>query len=380
MEKLKKVLSVESSTAVLAWLVVSSSAIWLMVSSGSYSTIAIALAAACLLTFIVGFLLSISEFEFRNDYRVRIGLMLLQYTAVVAAVFFIPYSYIAILVTIWSAQLPYFMPFRYALLASPLWTAPIWLVFAFYWDANGVGLSALLFWTFNLFALVMVNATIKEKRATEAANELNRELVATQTLLSEASKQAERVRIARNIHDLLGHHLTALTINLQVASRITEGEAQQKVQQCHDLSKLLLSDVREAVSEIREKSTIKLEDALTALLRDVPNLDIALNMRPDIIIDDVNMAETILRCVQEGITNTLKHSNAKHFSIELEQQGNWVTLQMRDNGTNKKTMELKEGNGLLGMRERITALGGKVSSVISIEGFSIQIQLPYGEI
>ncbi|MDC0603133.1 histidine kinase [Aliiglaciecola sp.] len=380
MEKLKKVLSVESSTAVLAWLVVSSSAIWLMVSSGSYSTIAIALAAACLLTFIVGFLLSISEFEFRNDYRVRIGLMLLQYTAVVAAVFFIPYSYIAILVTIWSAQLPYFMPFRYALLASPLWTAPIWLVFAFYWDANGVGLSALLFWTFNLFALVMVNATIKEKRATEAANELNRELVATQTLLSEASKQAERVRIARNIHDLLGHHLTALTINLQVASRITEGEAQQKVQQCHDLSKLLLSDVREAVSEIREKSTIKLEDALTALLRDVPNLDIALNMRPDIIIDDVNMAETILRCVQEGITNTLKHSNAKHFSIELEQQGNWVTLQMRDNGTNKKTMELKEGNGLLGMRERITALGGKVSSVISIEGFSTQIQLPYGEI
>ena len=380
MEKLKKVLSVESSTAVLAWLVVSSSAIWLMVSSGSYSTIAIALAAACLLTFIVGFLLSISEFEFRNDYRVRIGLMLLQYTAVVAAVFFIPYSYIAILVTIWSAQLPYFMPFRYALLASPLWTAPIWLVFAFYWDANGVGLSALLFWTFNLFALVMVNATIKEKRATEAANELNRELVATQTLLSEASKQAERVRIARNIHDLLGHHLTALTINLQVASRITEGEAQQKVQQCHDLSKLLLSDVREAVSEIREKSTIKLEDALTALLRDVPNLDIALDMRPDIIIDDVNMAETILRCVQEGITNTLKHSNAKHFSIELEQQGNWVTLQMRDNGTNKKTMELKEGNGLLGMRERITALGGKVSSVISIEGFSTQIQLPYGEI
>lgn len=230
MEKLKKIISVESSTAVLAWLVVSLSTVWLMVSADSYSTTTIIAAACCLLIFIISFLAAISEFEFRNEYGVRIGLMVLQYLAVVAAVFFIPYSYIAILVTIWSAQLPYFMPFRYAVLASPFWTAPIWLVFAFYWEANGVALSALLFWTFNLFALVMVNATIKEQRARESANELNRELIATQTLLSEASKQAERVRIARNIHDLLGHHLTALTINLQVASRITEGEAQQKVQ------------------------------------------------------------------------------------------------------------------------------------------------------
>lgn len=380
MEKLKKILSVESSTAVLAWLVVSSSTVWLMVSADSYSTSTILAAACCLLIFIISFLTAISELEFRNDYRVRIGLMALQYLAIVAAVFFIPYSYIAILVTIWSAQLPYFMPFRYAVWASPFWSAPIWLVFAFYWEANGVPLSALLFWTFNLFALVMVNATIKEQRARESANELNRELIATQTLLSEASKQAERVRIARNIHDLLGHHLTALTINLQVASRITEGEAQQKVQQCHDLSKLLLSDVREAVSEIREKSTIKLEDALTALLRDVPNLEIALNMTSDIVIDDVNLAETLLRCVQEGITNTLKHSNAKHFSIELEQQGNWVTLQMRDDGINKITTQLNEGNGLLGMRERITALGGDIKSALTVNGFTTQINLPHGEV
>lgn len=134
------------------------------------------------------------------------------------------------------------------------------------------------------------------------------------------------------------------------------------------------------MSEIREKSTIKLEDALTALLRDVPNLEIALNMPPDIVIDDVNLAETILRCVQEGITNTLKHSNAKHFSIELEQQGNWVNLQMRDDGINKKSTELKEGNGLLGMRERITALGGQIKSALSVNGFTTQINLPHGEL
>ena len=61
----------------------------------------------------------------------------------------------------------------------------------------------------------MVNTATKEREAKEHANQLNRELLATQELLSQASKQAERVRIARNIHDLLGHHLTALTINLR---------------------------------------------------------------------------------------------------------------------------------------------------------------------
>ena len=104
---------------------------------------------------------------------------------------------------------------------------------------------------FNVFALIMVNTASKERQAEEYANQLNREFLATQKLLSQASKQAQRVRITRNIHDLLGHHLTALTINLQVASRITQGEAKEKVESYHFLAKLLLSDVREAVSEIR---------------------------------------------------------------------------------------------------------------------------------
>ena len=78
---------------------------------------------------------------------------------------------------------------------------------------------------FNMFALIMVNTATKEREAKERPNQLNRELLATQKLLRQASTQAERVRIVRNIHDLLGHHLSALSINLQVASRITQGEA-----------------------------------------------------------------------------------------------------------------------------------------------------------
>ena len=112
---------------------------------------------------------------------------------------------------------------------------------------------------FNLFAMIMSNTAIKESKAREEADALNRQLLSTQQLKKQALTQDERLRIARNIHDVLGHHLTALTINLQVASRkadlleSTESQAiKRQVEQSHSIAKLLLSDVREAISDIRE--------------------------------------------------------------------------------------------------------------------------------
>lgn len=235
-------------------------------------------------------------------------------------------------------------------------------------------LNSLLFWTFNLFALVMTNSRLQEQKAREAANEANRELLATQSLLSEATKQAERVRIARNIHDLLGHHLTALTINLQVASRLSEGEVKDKIEQCHGLAKLLLSDVREAVSEIREKSNLQLKDALDSLIDDIPQIQVKLDYPEDLRIDDVTVATTILRCVQESLTNSLKHSNADHFSILLEEKDHKLLLRMRDNGHASST--LGSGNGLEGIKERVKALGGSVSFSPGSDGFKTHIELP----
>ncbi|GAA0855774.1 sensor histidine kinase [Aliiglaciecola litoralis] len=376
MDKLKQILSIEVATAILAWLVVSVSALSLMITAQRFPSADIVLAAACFVIFIISFVVAVSANDLRVNVQKRLALMALQYCVVLAAAWLLPYSFIAILITIWSAQLPYFVSMRAAILTSPFWSAPLWIIFAFHWQMSNVLLSALLFWTFNLFSLVMVNATIKEQRAREATNELNRKLIATQSLLSEASKQAERVRIARNIHDLLGHHLTALTINLQVASRITQGEAQQRVQQCHDLAKLLLSDVREAVSEIREKSTIDLVQALSALRDNVPNLHVTMQVQDDMNITDVDLAETILRCIQEAITNTLKHSKAKNFDIQLTQHDRWLSLEMRDDGQHSQPTELKKGNGLTGMLERIKEFDGVMETAISTTGFVTKISIP----
>jgi two-component system sensor histidine kinase DesK len=227
---------------------------------------------------------------------------------------------------------------------------------------------------FNIFALIMVNTATKERQAKEHANHLNRELLATQKLLSQASKQAERVRIARNIHDLLGHHLTALTINLQVASRITEGAAKDKIETCHGLAKLLLSDVREAVSEIRENSDVELKGALSALFENLPRLNVQLYFDPNLNITQVKTADIILKCVQESLTNTSKHSVASLFVINIDKKEDHMEIELSDNSKPIKEFDL--GNGLKGISERVTQIAGKVDFSHNQMGFRTFIIIP----
>ena len=220
----------------------------------------------------------------------------------------------------------------------------------------------------------MVDTAMRERKAREQANRLNRELLATQSLLGQATRQAERVRIARNIHDLLGHHLTALSINLQVASRITGGEAKDKVDQCHSLAQLLLSDVREAVSEIRDRSTIELKSALLALVNNIPRLRVNLDYDSKLLISDVELAETIVRCVQESVTNSLKHGKATKFDIELKEQQQKILICMSDNGVPQPGFKI--GNGLIGIQERVRQLGGSVHFESEDKGFRTSIEIP----
>ena len=370
---LSSIINVERATLLITWAIVSGSALILMHERGDTAG-HIGAAFFCFFLFISCFLVAIREQPYPCDVALRISLMVVQYAAIIAVYFLVPFTYTAILVTIWGGQLPHYTSFRNAIITSPIWSAPLWLVHTYYWEREFMLLSALLFWTFNLFALMMVNTTIKEQRAREASNELNRELMATQALLNQATKQAERVRIARNIHDLLGHHLTALTINLQVASRISEGQAQEKIDECHGLAKLLLSDVREAVSEIREKSNLELEVALRALLDNVPQMQIKMDYEQSLSITDVTVAETILRCVQESLTNSLKHSHADVFEVQIKQRNNLLQLQIKDNGVSEG--KLKIGNGLRGMQERVEEVGGTIRFEHAGKGFLTCIEFP----
>jgi signal transduction histidine kinase len=397
-------ISIEAISAIITWFFVSASAIYFMVDRDSISTertfVAIAL---CVLYLVIWLLVSTDE-RYERENLIRGSLTAALFIVTVGIFFTIPFAYVAIFMVIWSAILPYFMSIKWAFILSPVWSCIFYLVYHFYWGFDNVGVSAVLFWTFNLFALVMVSTTIKEKKSREMVERINRELVSTQHLLNQAAEQAERLRIARNIHDLLGHHLTALTINLQVAGRQTDTlqvdaaseENKQKVkesiEQCHGLSKLLLSDVREAVSDIRDKSSIELKSAISAISERLPNLQVEVEYANDVQIEDVNTADVVIRCIQESFTNSLKHSKATQIQVTFKQENNRVTIEIQDNGNTivtkaptrgrKSTVkvntdkEIVSGNGLTGILERVNLLRGQAHFSLNEIGFHTQLSLP----
>ena len=372
-ERIKSV-ELEVLTALVTWLLVSGSAVYFMWQSSSFSLAQTVLAGSLYLAFWLLWQAAISEREYRYEPATRLLLFVLQWLVITGLYFTVPYTYSAILAVMMCTILPYVMPFKFAVAMSLVVSLPLWLVYQYYWQREGMLITATLFWTFNLFALVMINSMIKAKQAHAELSIANRELIATQSLLTEATKQSERTRIARNIHDLLGHHLTALTIKLQVASHISEGESKRQVDECYGLAKLLLSDVREAVSEIREKSQIDLHSAFKALQKNTPQLQVNIDIPSEINIDDVRYAELLLRCVQESITNTLKHSSAQQFNVKLAQSNELLTMQISDNGVNYKPT-VTPGNGLHGMTERVLALGGSIEFTPAKSGFKTLITI-----
>src|SRR5690606_29431702 len=185
---------------------------------------------------------------------------------------------------------------------------------------------------FSLFLFVTSLVARQQTQAREEQRRLNAELRATRLLLAESARVNERTRISRELHDLLGHHLTALSLNLEVAGHITEGRAQEHVHQAHTLAKLLLTDVREAVSQLRDSGAIDLAAALRPLTQRVPSLDVHLDVPSPLNVEDPAGAHVLSRCHQEIITNAVRHAGARNLWITARREAGGVSLEARDDG------------------------------------------------
>lgn len=223
--------------------------------------------------------------------------------------------------------------------------------------------------------MVMTRSFISERYAKDDLMRRNDELGATQKLLTEASKQNERLRIARNIHDLVGHHVTALSLNLEMLAYKTEGEIQEDVLAVQSIAKELLSKVRMAVTEYRMDVAMPVEEILSELVSHAPSLNVELDLEENLVIRDAAIAEVVLRSAQEMLTNTLKHSNASCLFIQLHTQNGRLFMTTIDDGQGCDTVDM--GNGLQGMKERVDALGGTLKLSGQGEGgFKLIIEIP----
>lgn len=242
--------------------------------------------------------------------------------------------------------------------------------------------------SFQAFAVVVIRGTQREQYALVRADEAHRELqeahqelraahaeLRTATaLLAAGSRDAERLRISRDLHDGLGHQLTALTLQLEIANHQIQDGGAECVARARGMAKDMLTELRATVGELRAEPQ-GLDVTLRGLLDALPGLEVRLVVDiPDAPTQATSLV--VARAVQEIATNTMRHAHAQRLDVEVAQSHDGsLTVRAQDDGHG--ITRVVPGHGLRGMSERVAALGGNVEfSSAPGRGFGVVIDLP----
>lgn len=224
-------------------------------------------------------------------------------------------------------------------------------------------------------ALLIAGFAANEARARHALAAVNAELRAARTLLAYSSRVAERARISRDLHDVMGHHLTGLSLHLEVATHVAGDSARDALGKAQEATKQLLHRVREVVNALRDQSTVDVGATLREIVADIDRPSIHIEVPSALRLENAELADALIHCTQEVVTNAIRHARARNVWIEVVHGDDELTLNAHDDGC--ATEPIIAGNGLRGMRERIEALGGRLDfGARQGEGFWIAAALP----
>ena len=252
--------------------------------------------------------------------------------------------------------------------------AVVWLHWGWHWAV----VLAFAYLPFQLIADRTTRLLAEETAARKRLTAANAELETTRELLAQSVRLVERTRIGRDLHDVLGHHLTALSLNLEVASHLTEGDAQKRIDTAQSVTKLLLGDVRSVVGALRREEGLDLPAALHKLADGIPQPRVHVGVAPGLSIEDPAAGEVVLRCAQEIVTNAVRHSRAENLWLDVTCNGAGIEIRGRDDG--RGAAAVASGHGLAGMRERVEHRGGTLSlETAPGRGFSVTAVLPLTE-
>jgi len=198
----------------------------------------------------------------------------------------------------------------------------------------------------------------------------------TNTEIERLTQEAERERIARDLHDLLGHTLTVITVKLDLARRLLSKDsdrARNEIVEAEQTARNALADVREAVSGYRAGG---LGAEIGLARRSLLSADVKLTTTLSPVNLSSSQVNVLSLALREAVTNVVRHAHATVCHVALVEKDGVVHFAIEDNGLGR---QIREGNGLLGMRERIQSIAGAVK-VISLAdgGTSVEITLPLG--
>jgi signal transduction histidine kinase len=249
------------------------------------------------------------------------------------------------------------------------------------WLSNGDELHSLVLFTVGIVLVVTITRVVtKEQASRTRAEELLAELEVSHRQLKEYAEQAEelattreRNRLARDIHDTLGHYLTIINVQLEKALAFHDQRPQEAIQAVNDAKRLAreaLQDVRRSVSTLRATRELpEFTSSLSQLVERMQSEKYALELR-QVGSDESFSKQRLLvlyRVVQEGLTNVQKHARANHIWIDLQFGDQEATLTLRDNGQGFDATdwqmaepERDRGYGLQGLQERLELIGGSL--------------------
>ncbi|MEI2432303.1 histidine kinase [Lysobacter yananisis] len=246
---------------------------------------------------------------------------------------------------------------------------------------RGALIITLCFIGFQGFAVLVAHYARGAEQARDRLALVNADLLATRALLADSARDAERLRMARELHDVAGHKLTAMMLNLRALAAEPDLAERREVQVAQQLAGELLGDIRSVVQALRDARGLDLATALRALAAPLPRPALELDLDDELNLTDPALAETLLRVVQEALTNAARHADAARLRVALHRDGAALELRIADDG--RVHAPLREGNGLSGMRERVAAAGGELDFSLSPEGamriharFPLQRPLP----
>ena len=278
------------------------------------------------------------------------------------------------LLVILAAQLALVYPARWTLAAMLAIDLALYLVLRSA-EHRAAAIVVLIFAGFQSFAAMIALYARRAEDAREQLSRVNADLLATRALLADSARDAERLRVARELHDVAGHKLTAMTLNLRALAADPDYAKRPEIAIAQRLSSELLGDIRNVVQALRDARGLDLGIALRALAAPMPRPRLELAIAEDVHLTDPAVAETILRLVQEALTNSARHTDAERVQVAVVRDGRHLRVSVEDDG--RLRGPLCEGNGLAGMRERVTAAGGSLTLKTGERGaLRIEAELP----
>ena len=237
---------------------------------------------------------------------------------------------------------------------------------------------------FMISLLFYILSAITERHRIEEelrmASQANRELNSYLALSEKIAEDRERKRIAREIHDTLGHALTGISAGIDAVKVLVDIDTNRAKEQLNNVSVVVrdgIRDVRGSLNKMRpgalENNTLK--EALIKIIREyeaISDLEIHLRYEWDNIDLDIAKEDIVFRVIQESITNSVRHGHAKTIWIELLEEESYV-MTIQDDGVGFD--ELHYGYGLKQMQERLMIIGGSVRFE-NRDGFYTHIEIP----